>query len=299
MAVGTAGLRAAGNRDEVVAAIEAATGVTVDTISGRGGEPAGLSRRRADLRSDDGALVVFDTGGGSTPVHLRPRRRGRRPLQRRCRRGALHRALRARRGGVDRDARRPPWTRSRPIFDRLDGTARARRAGRHGRCDDEHHRREARPRPTTTPTPSRGRPWRGRTSTVRSSCTGPRDARRPSHDRGAPAAAGRRDPRRGEEQAAVEPETTRPGNCSSPGFSSSSRKYCVSGSRPSRGIAGRVATEINHINDNPIPTITPASTPNRRVPAIAATAIQKSKRLHPERDGASRARPSSPSRPPR
>ena len=30
VAVGTAGLRAAGNRDEVVAAIEAATGITVD-----------------------------------------------------------------------------------------------------------------------------------------------------------------------------------------------------------------------------------------------------------------------------
>ena len=69
-----------------------------------------------------------------------------------------------------------------------------------------------------------------------------------------------------------------PGNCSSPGFSSSCRNACVSGSRPSSGIAGRVATEINQSSDNPIPIITPARTPKTRVPAIAAIAIQKSKR---------------------
>ena len=36
------------------------------------------------------------------------------------------------------------------------------------------------------------------------------------------------------------------------------------------------ATEISQINERPIPTITPASTPSRSVPAMAATAIQKS-----------------------
>ena len=66
VAVGTAGLRAASNRDEVVAAIEAATGVTVETISGEEESRLAYLAVQADLRSGDGALVVFDTGGGST-----------------------------------------------------------------------------------------------------------------------------------------------------------------------------------------------------------------------------------------
>ena len=52
----------------------------------------------------------------------------------------------------------------------------------------------------------------------------------------------------------------------------------VPGWRPSSGIGGRVATEISHSSDSPIPIITPASTPNTSVPTIAATAIQKSNR---------------------
>src|SRR4029077_1581217 len=66
VAGGTAGLRAAGNRDEVVAAIETATGVKVDTISGEEESRLAYLDVRADLRSWHGALVVFDTGGGST-----------------------------------------------------------------------------------------------------------------------------------------------------------------------------------------------------------------------------------------
>ena len=66
VAVGTAGLRTASNRDEVVAAIEDATGVTVDTISGEEESRLAYLAVRADLASSDGALVVFDTGGGST-----------------------------------------------------------------------------------------------------------------------------------------------------------------------------------------------------------------------------------------
>ncbi len=66
VAVGTAGLRAAGNRDEVVAAIEAETGITVDTISGEEESRLAYLAVRADLRSGDGTLVVFDTGGGSS-----------------------------------------------------------------------------------------------------------------------------------------------------------------------------------------------------------------------------------------
>ena len=66
VAVGTAGLRAANNSDEVVAAIEAATGVTVDTISGEEESRLAYLAVHADLKPGDGTLVVFDTGGGST-----------------------------------------------------------------------------------------------------------------------------------------------------------------------------------------------------------------------------------------
>ena len=72
--------------------------------------------------------------------------------------------------------------------------------------------------------------------------------------------------------------TTTPGNCSSAGCSSSSRNTCVPGSRPSSGIGGRVATEMSHSSESPIPIMTPARTPNTSVPAMAAMAIQKSKR---------------------
>ena len=66
VAVGTAGLRAAGNRDEVVAAIEAETGITVAVISGEEESRLAYLAVRAELRSGDGSLVVFDTGGGSS-----------------------------------------------------------------------------------------------------------------------------------------------------------------------------------------------------------------------------------------
>ena len=66
VAVGTAGLRAAGNRDEVIAAIEAGTGITVATISGEEESRLAYLAVRAELTSGDGALVVFDTGGGSS-----------------------------------------------------------------------------------------------------------------------------------------------------------------------------------------------------------------------------------------
>jgi len=66
VAVGTAGLRTAGNRDDVVAAIEGATGVTVDPISGVEESRLAFLAVRAELGSTEGALVVFDTGGGST-----------------------------------------------------------------------------------------------------------------------------------------------------------------------------------------------------------------------------------------
>jgi exopolyphosphatase/guanosine-5'-triphosphate,3'-diphosphate pyrophosphatase len=65
-AVGTAGLRAAGDRDAALAAIRGRTGVTVDVISGEEeGRLAYLAVQNALGLAED-RLVVFDTGGGSS-----------------------------------------------------------------------------------------------------------------------------------------------------------------------------------------------------------------------------------------
>jgi exopolyphosphatase / guanosine-5'-triphosphate,3'-diphosphate pyrophosphatase len=65
-AVGTAGLRIAGNREEVVAAIRARTGLTVEVISGEEEGRLAYLAVRAGLGVPEGSLVVFDTGGGSS-----------------------------------------------------------------------------------------------------------------------------------------------------------------------------------------------------------------------------------------
>ena len=65
-AVGTAGLRIARNRDEVVAAIRARTGVTVEVISGEEESRLAYLAAQAGLGATEGSLVVFDTGGGSS-----------------------------------------------------------------------------------------------------------------------------------------------------------------------------------------------------------------------------------------
>jgi exopolyphosphatase/guanosine-5'-triphosphate,3'-diphosphate pyrophosphatase len=65
-AVGTAGLRIARNREEVVAAIRARTGLTVEVISGEEEGRLAYLAVRAGLGVTDGSLVVFDTGGGSS-----------------------------------------------------------------------------------------------------------------------------------------------------------------------------------------------------------------------------------------
>jgi exopolyphosphatase/guanosine-5'-triphosphate,3'-diphosphate pyrophosphatase len=65
-AVGTAGLRIARNRDEVVAAIRARTGITVEVISGEEESRLAYLAARAGLGATEGSLVVFDTGGGSS-----------------------------------------------------------------------------------------------------------------------------------------------------------------------------------------------------------------------------------------
>ena len=65
-AVGTAGLRIARNREEVIAAIRARTGITVEVISGEEESRLAYLAARAGLGPTEGSLVVFDTGGGSS-----------------------------------------------------------------------------------------------------------------------------------------------------------------------------------------------------------------------------------------
>jgi len=65
-AVGTAGLRIARNRDEVIAAIRARTGLSVEVISGEEEGRLAYLAVRAGLGTPGGPLVVFDTGGGSS-----------------------------------------------------------------------------------------------------------------------------------------------------------------------------------------------------------------------------------------
>ena len=65
-AVGTAGLRIAANGNQVVAAIQARTGVHIEVISGEEEARLAYVAARAGLGLDQGSLVVFDTGGGSS-----------------------------------------------------------------------------------------------------------------------------------------------------------------------------------------------------------------------------------------
>jgi len=65
-AVGTAGLRIASNGSDVVAAIQARTGVHVEAISGEEEGRLAYVAAKAGLGLDKGSLVVFDTGGGSS-----------------------------------------------------------------------------------------------------------------------------------------------------------------------------------------------------------------------------------------
>jgi exopolyphosphatase / guanosine-5'-triphosphate,3'-diphosphate pyrophosphatase len=71
LAVGTAGLRMAADRDEFVGAVRRRCGVVVETISGE--EEARLAARAATVGlAGTGSLVVFDTGGGSSQFTFEP-----------------------------------------------------------------------------------------------------------------------------------------------------------------------------------------------------------------------------------
>jgi exopolyphosphatase/guanosine-5'-triphosphate,3'-diphosphate pyrophosphatase len=65
-AVGTAWLRAASDRDEVLMTIRERTGVSVEEISGEDEARLAYAGVSVGLATDAGHVVVFDTGGGST-----------------------------------------------------------------------------------------------------------------------------------------------------------------------------------------------------------------------------------------
>ena len=65
-AVGTAALRAASNRDQVVEFIRERTGVQVVVISGEEESRLAFLAVKAELGLEPGSMVVFDTGGGSS-----------------------------------------------------------------------------------------------------------------------------------------------------------------------------------------------------------------------------------------
>jgi exopolyphosphatase/guanosine-5'-triphosphate,3'-diphosphate pyrophosphatase len=65
-AVGTMGLRRAGNADAFLAAVRGRTGVEIRVISGEEEARLAYLAAKSGLRPVRGSLVVFDTGGGST-----------------------------------------------------------------------------------------------------------------------------------------------------------------------------------------------------------------------------------------
>jgi exopolyphosphatase/guanosine-5'-triphosphate,3'-diphosphate pyrophosphatase len=65
-AVGTAGLRIAPNRAELVDAVAARSGVTIEVVSGEEEARLAYVAATAELALPQGAVVVFDTGGGSS-----------------------------------------------------------------------------------------------------------------------------------------------------------------------------------------------------------------------------------------
>ena len=74
-AVGTAGLRIARNRDEVVASIRSRTGLAVEVIEGEEEGRLAYLAVLAELGVGEGSMVVFDTGGGSTQLTIGQGRR--------------------------------------------------------------------------------------------------------------------------------------------------------------------------------------------------------------------------------
>ena len=162
-AVGTAGLRAAANSTDFVAAVEARCGVLIDVISGE--EEAHLAYRRRDRGPAHAGLARrVRHRRRQLPVQLRRGRPGRGALQRGGRGGAVHRGVRPGRRDIPAPARRGPCRDRR-------GPRAARRpphsrcAARHGRSGHEPGCGPARPggvrprrRPRHGARPGRDRP---------------------------------------------------------------------------------------------------------------------------------------------
>ncbi len=66
VAVGTMGMRSAGNSDDFIARVRGQTGVTIEVIPGEEEARLAYLAAVAGLGLTDGRRVVFDTGGGST-----------------------------------------------------------------------------------------------------------------------------------------------------------------------------------------------------------------------------------------
>ena len=66
VAVGTAGLRIAPNREDFLAAVQARCGLTIEVISGDEEARLAYLGTKAGIEASRGSLVVFETGGGSS-----------------------------------------------------------------------------------------------------------------------------------------------------------------------------------------------------------------------------------------
>ena len=170
-AVGTAWLRAATDRDDVLKTIRERTGVSVEEISGEEEARLAYAGVSVGLATDAGDVVVFDTGGGSTQFTFGRDGHVERALQPAARGRGVHGAVRPGRRHHRGDPGRGPGDAGGGLREsRWPAHARCPRGD--GRCRDEPGGSQARARGLR---PSR-HPGHGprprRRSTARSSSTG-------------------------------------------------------------------------------------------------------------------------------
>ncbi len=201
VAVGTAGLRMAPNRDAFVDAVHARCGVAVEVISGQ--EEARLAYRAAvsALPRTGDRLLVFDSGGGSSQFTFGSRDRIEEQFSLDVGAVRLHRTLRARRRRTPRDRRRrscgdrcrpltpggprTPGQRDRDRRDRHEpGSGRARPAELRPRHRPRHRRGRGRGRATDrdVPTPARRRTTPDRRTAAGACRSDPRGRLHRPHD---------------------------------------------------------------------------------------------------------------------
>ena len=189
-AVGTAWLRAATDRDDVLKAIRERTGVTVEEISGEDEARLAYAGVSVGLATDAGHVVVFDTGGGSTQFtfgrdgHVEERYSLPLGAVAYTERFGLTEAI------DDGDPRRGPGDAGRGLRESR-RPAHARRPRGDGRCRDEPGGSQARTRGLRPGHHPGHGPRPARRSTARSSSTGRATPRRV----GGSSACSRRAPR--------------------------------------------------------------------------------------------------------